>query len=87
MTSTEDKSTKSQTASNGFSKAQSGSAARIKAEDLEFAIDMLRIRMRSALNLSEKIRDYNEIKTLQDNIARLKEKGSSQRSESDRAEA
>ncbi|MDL1892542.1 hypothetical protein FBQ87_06580 [Sphingobacteriales bacterium CHB3] len=40
-------------------------------EDLEFAISMLKVKLHSATALSEKIRLYNQIKTLQDNISKL----------------
>ena len=83
MVSTKEKNTSSQAAKNGISKAEPRIGGKTEIEDLEFAIEMLRIKMQSASNLSEKIRYYNQIKTLQDNISRLKEKVSSQRSESD----
>jgi hypothetical protein len=87
MVSTELKSTNSRAAANGISKAEPRMRGKTVIEDLEFAIEMLRIRMGSTSNLSEKIRYYNQIRTLQDNIARLKAKVSSQRSESDCAKA
>ncbi len=46
----------------------------LEIETLEYSIKMLRIKMQMTTNLSEKIRNYNEIKTLQENIDRLKEK-------------
>lgn len=48
-------------------------------KDVEFAIDMLRIKMNSTWNLSEKTRLYNQIKMLQDNTSRLKSEHSSER--------
>ena len=83
MHTTEVKSANSRITANSISKAEPSSAGKTEIEDLEFAIEMLRIRMSSASNLSEKIRYYNQIKTLQDNIFKLKDKASSQRSESD----
>lgn len=41
--------------------------------DLEYAIRLLRIKMQSAGNLADKMGLYNEIKTLQANIDRLRE--------------
>ena len=87
MTSSKEKSTRSQAATNGISKADPRIGDKTEIEDLEFAIEMLRIKMQLASNLSEKIRYYNQIRTLQDNISRLKEKVSSQRSESDCAKS
>jgi len=46
----------------------------LEIQDLEYAIKMLRIKMQETTKLSEKIRCYNQIKTLQANIDRLKEK-------------
>ena len=86
MVSNEEKSTNSQTAVNGISKAESRIGGKTETEDLEFAIEMLRIRMGSASDLSEKVRYYNQIKTLQDNIARLRENVSPRGSKSDCAE-
>jgi len=40
--------------------------------NLEYSIKMLRIKMQMTINLSEKIRNYREIKTLQETIDRLK---------------
>lgn len=45
-------------------------------KDLEFAISMLKVKLHSAKTLSEKIRLYNQIKALQDNISTLKSTGS-----------
>ena len=50
-------------------------AGKTYIEDMEYAIDMLRVKLRSAPSLSEKVRLYNQIKTLQDNISRLKSEG------------
>jgi hypothetical protein len=47
--------------------------------DMEFAINMLRIKLHSTTDLSQKIRLYNQIKTLQDNISRLRIDRSSER--------
>jgi len=44
----------------------------LEIESMEYSIKMLRIKMQMTTNLSEKIRYYNEIKTLQENIDRLK---------------
>ena len=57
---------------NGISKP-----VEAEIEDLEYAINMLRIKMQATTNLSEKIRQYNQIKTLQENIDRLKQAASS----------
>jgi hypothetical protein len=38
--------------------------------DMEFAIDMLKVRLQSTTSLSEKVRLYNQIKTLRDDISR-----------------
>jgi hypothetical protein len=46
----------------------------LEIENLEYSIKMLRIKMQMTINLSEKIRNYNEIKTLQENVERLKAK-------------
>jgi hypothetical protein len=47
----------------------------VKAEiqDLEYAMRLLRIKMQSAGNLADKLGLYNEIRTLQANIDRLRE--------------
>lgn len=58
--------------------AGSGTTGGADVQDMEFAIDMLRIKMNSTWNLSEKIRLYNQIKMLQDNISRLKSERSSE---------
>ena len=47
--------------------------AELEIEDLEYAIKMLRIKMQETTKLSEKIRCYNQIKTLQENIYKIKE--------------
>jgi hypothetical protein len=46
----------------------------LEIETLEYSIKMLRVKMKMTTNLSEKIRNYNEIKILQDNVDRLKVK-------------
>jgi hypothetical protein len=48
--------------------------AELEIETLEYSIKMLRVKMKMTTNLSEKIRNYNEIKTLQDRIDKLKVK-------------
>jgi hypothetical protein len=50
-------------------------AGKAAMKDMEYAIDMLRVKLHSETNLSEKIRLYNQIKTLQDNISRLRSEG------------
>jgi hypothetical protein len=59
--------------------AGSDSAGDADVQDMEFAIDMLRIKMNSTWDLSEKARLYNLIKMLQDNISRLRSERSSER--------
>lgn len=52
------------------------SEGRSQKDDLEFAISLLKIKLQSTTALSEKIRLYNQIKALQDNISTLKTEGS-----------
>jgi hypothetical protein len=47
-------------------------AGKTDVGDMEFAIDMLKVRLQSTTSLSEKVRLYNQIKTLRDNISRLR---------------
>ena len=57
------------------SKADPHVAGKTDIEDMEYSIDMLKVKLQSATSLSEKVRLYNQIKTLQDNISRLKSEG------------
>ncbi len=41
-------------------------------EDMEYAIGILKVKLHSTTNLPDKVRLYNQIKTLQDNISRLR---------------
>lgn len=59
------------TVENARANANSHSGAKSNRQDLEFAISMLKVKLRSTTVLSEKIRLYNQIKTLQDNISKL----------------
>ena len=45
-------------------------------EDLEFAISLLKVKLQATTGLSEKVRLYNQIKTLQEEISKLECKGS-----------
>ncbi len=72
---TGNKGAKSATPDGTLSKGDSHSAGKTTIEDLEFAINLLKVKLRSAMNLSEKARLYNQIRTLQDNISRIKGKG------------
>ena len=83
MERSEDKNETSRTAAGAGPSAKSRPESRKGIEDLEFAIEMLRIRIYSAHSISEKLRYYNQIKTLQENIARLREKASSHMSDRD----
>lgn len=74
MSSDGDKSGKTEKMGDGVPIPNTGSASTTEIEDLEFAIKMLRIKLGSTSDYSEKMRYYNQIKTLQENIARLKEK-------------
>lgn len=59
------------TLENTMANANSHSGAKSNRQDLEFAISMLKVKLQSTTVLSEKIRLYNQIKTLQDNISKL----------------
>ncbi len=59
------------------SKADAQPPDMTRIEDLQCAISMLRIKMYSATSPVQTMQYYNQIKTLQDNIARLKSKNSS----------
>ena len=61
------------TAKKGTSKTDLRSELDMETEDLQFAISMLRIKLGSTTNLSEKIRYYGQIKALQENIDKLNE--------------
>lgn len=50
----------------------------LEIENLEYSIKMLRIKMKMTTNLSEKIRNYNEIKSLLEYIDKLKVKAKSE---------
>jgi hypothetical protein len=50
--------------------------AKSNKEDLEFAVSMLKVKLQATTGLSEKIRLYNQIKALQENISKLESKGS-----------
>jgi hypothetical protein len=50
-------------------------AGKTAVEDMEYTIAILRVKLHSETNLSDKIRLYNQIKTLQDNISRLRSEG------------
>lgn len=60
----------------GEAEAVTAEDSRSNTEDLEFAIRMLKIKLRTAKTLPEKVRLYNQIKTLQENISKLESKGS-----------
>jgi hypothetical protein len=47
-------------------------------EDLEYAIKLLKIKVHAATNVLEKLRHYNQIKSLEGSIDRLRSKGSPQ---------
>ena len=69
------KRTRTGTPENRISKADPHVAGKTDIEDMEYAIDMLKVKLQSAPSLSEKVRLYNQIKTLQDNISRRKSEG------------
>jgi len=55
-----------------ISKAGPHLAGKRDIEDMEYAIGILKVKLHSTTNLPDKIRLYNQIKTLQDNISRLR---------------
>ena len=63
------------TTENRVSKADPRLADKREIEDMEYAIDILKVKLQSATSLSEKVRLYNQIKTLQGNISRRKSEG------------
>jgi hypothetical protein len=73
--STGTKRTPAGTPDNGTPNADPHASGKRAIEDLEYAIDLLRVKLQSAPGLSQKVRLYNQIKTLQENIARLKMEG------------
>ncbi len=57
---------------DGISKADPHLASKRDIDDMEYAIGMLKVKLHSTTNLPDKVRLYNQIKTLQDNISRLR---------------
>ncbi len=55
-----------------ISKADPHLAGKRDIEDMEYAIGILKVKLHSTTNLPDKVRLYNQIKTLQDNISRLR---------------
>jgi hypothetical protein len=72
LMSTEGKKTRTGTADEGAPAAGPTEAAGAEIRDLEYAISLLRLKLHAATTLSEKLRVYNQIKALQDNIARYR---------------
>ena len=63
------------TTENRVSKADPRLAGKRDIEDMEYAINILEVNLQSATSLSEKVRLYDRIKTLQGNISRHKSEG------------
>jgi hypothetical protein len=70
--STEKRKNRTGTADEGASASGPPEAAGAEIQDMVYAIRLLRLRLHEAATLSEKLRVYNQIKTLQDNISRLR---------------
>lgn len=68
---TEKTQARTETLENAMSIVDPHSQSRLSKEDLEYTISMLKMKLQSTRVLSEKIRLYNQIKTLQDNISKL----------------
>ena len=73
--STGKKRARTETPENRIVKADPHMAGKTDIENMEYAINMLKVKLQSAPSLSEKVRLYNQIKTLQDNISRVKSEG------------
>ena len=59
------------TPENRISKADPQWGGKTDREDMEYGIDMLKIKLQSAPSILEKVRLYNQIKTLKDIISRI----------------
>jgi hypothetical protein len=61
-----------ETAEHRISKADPQWAGKNDVEDMEYAINLLKVKLQSTSSLSEKVRLYNQIKALQDNVSKLR---------------